>query len=271
VSPSPPRARWIVLACAGIGLAGLWGTRRLAESAQRTPGNKGIAETTRASGGRASSTLPPRDAGRAALRREDAALAPGLGPVREEATLGGRILLDGAPAAGGRVVARAEAGGWERATQVDPSGRFWLGAVPAAALELAFELPSPSERELLLARVGLTPVAGSNEDRLFDWRSVQLNLRVLGAAAGSAGASASLRIEGPRLAARLETDARGKANLSIVADGVLRFEAVRADGSRGEAALDLATIDDLDSLVIHAARESRSPRTAPPPTGLPPR
>ncbi len=176
----------------------------------------------------------------------------------ELATVSGRLTIDGLAPDGGRVRLRAVDASWEAAAVLDYEGRFGFTAVPARELTLAFELldlEPLDARQLLLPEVGVRPQPGQAEDLQLDWKTRQVNVRVVSDA--PEGCRARVQLEGPRYAASLETDDAGKAHLGLVGDGSFRFRAVQRSGREGESELELAGDSDLETVVIHVALPPR--------------
>ncbi len=169
-------------------------------------------------------------------------------------TVFGRLTIDGLAPDGGRARLHAADGPWAALTGLDHEGRFGFADVPAQALLLTFELVDlePLEkRQLLLPEVEIRPEPGASEDLQLDWRTRQVNVRVVSDA--PEGSRASLRLTGPHTSASLETDDAGKARLNLVGDGTFRFHALQRSGREGESVLELAGESDLESVVIHVA------------------
>jgi hypothetical protein len=163
----------------------------------------------------------------------------------------GRLALDGAAPDAGRFRLRAADGSWEGGGALDVAGRFALGAVPATALELSFELVDlePLDaRRLILPRVELRARPGEGEPLELEWRTTPLNLRV--ASDAPEGRRAWIEIEGPNTHARFESDEAGKAALAVVGAGTFVFRAEQRSGWSGESVLELEDDAELDTLVI---------------------
>lgn len=185
---------------------------------------------------------------------EPEAAPAGSGP----ATVSGRLTIDGLAPDEGRARLRVVDGVWAALGVLDHEGRFGFADVPAQALVLAFELVDlePLEaRQLLLPEVEVRPEPGASEDLQLDWRTRQVNVRVVSDA--PEGCRASLRLTGPHTSASLETDDAGKARLSLVGDGTFRFHALQRSGREGESELELGGESELESVVIHVAPPAR--------------
>jgi hypothetical protein len=192
---------------------------------------------------------------------EREAVAAPIEPTRDASTpseppgpIEGRLSLDGSPPPpGARVVYRSADGEREGWAPLDPGGRFRIEA-PAMELVLDFEVQAASPRLLLLPRQEAKAAPGAATRLDLDWRTLQVNLRVVGAADG--WNQASVHLTGPGHDDRFATGDDGKAGLDLVGSGLYRFEAVHPTGRRGEATLELQPDAELESVLV-TLRDSR--------------
>ena len=164
------------------------------------------------------------------------------------ATLTGFMTIDGTPQDGGRIVFRAENGAWERTASITYNGGFRVNAVPASRLTLSFELPAQGERRLFVPSMEVLPEPGKVKELELHWKSTQVNLKVIGDS--QHGNEAHVDIEGIRLLASLETNDKGRGSLTLVGTGRFSFTATQRSGMRGQAAIDLAGDEGLETVVI---------------------
>lgn len=174
-------------------------------------------------------------------------------PAEPPGPIEGRLSLDGSPPQPGARVVYRSADGREGWTPLDPEGRFRIEA-PAMELVLVFEVQSASPRLLLLPRQEARAAPGAATRLDLDWRTRQVNLRVVGAADG--WNQASVHLTGPGHDDRFATGDDGKAGLDLVGSGLYRFEAVHPTGRRGEATLELQPDAELESVLV-TLRDSR--------------
>jgi hypothetical protein len=187
------------------------------------------------------------------VARTDAAARTAPAPASAEpAALAGRLELDGAPPLDGARVhyhcAASELEGW---TAFDAEGRFRIAGLAPGRLTLAFALPSPNERVLLLPEQELELAPGQTRELALVWRTKQVNVRVDGDLGG--WNRARVHLTGPGYDADFETGDGGKAELALVGSGSFVFRAEHRSGMRGEATLELDAEAELESLVIPLA------------------
>jgi hypothetical protein len=173
--------------------------------------------------------------------------------VAATATISGRLQIDGfAPYHAS--VRLKDGGGWDRAAPIDPYGRFHVEGVPAARLSLSFEAAGLEARKVLLPNeLELTPAAGEIEFVDLDWKTRQLNVRVVDG--DEPPGRARVDVEGPSYRASFDTSERGKAELSLVGSGLFSFRAELSSGRRGETTVELDEDSELDTVVIATERD----------------
>lgn len=165
------------------------------------------------------------------------------------ASLAGRLTIDGSHPRAGKLRLRSHHGTWRREAALDDDGRFLVDRLPPTPLVLAFEIESGSERALLLPEVEVTPALESESRLELDWRTKQINLRVVGAV--QAGAS-TIAIEGPGYRTSVLTNGGGKARLSLVGEGHFSFRATRAGAKLGGTEVDIEADEELITIVLAA-------------------
>ena len=175
--------------------------------------------------------------------------------VEWPALVAGRLTIDGeAPDAlspdGVELTARTQDGSWVRTARLARDGRFTLADLPRTELELSFQPLSSTERQLLLPFVALAPRALQDGELKLDWKTTQVNVRVIDD--GQPAVVARVEIEGPSYRTSITTNDKGTARLSLVGAGRFSFRAVQPNGRKGEAALELGADDELTSVVIAA-------------------